>query len=329
MKKYRNILVIRLAGMGDIIFTLPAIQMLRDNLPDCRLTYLTTKNFADLLQGFPRIDQVLTIDRALYHRKILAEMWGSTRQLIGQLRNNRFDLVIDFQGFNDTAILAWLSGSAERWGFLRKAKRQPLYTFGYQKPPDILQIDWNREMLKAGGMVATPVKNEFMLPSQALQSAEKLLAEWQLQSSKPTLFIQPFTNFDSKNWPLERYLQLADYWSDRGVQIIFGGGPNDVAKLKEATIKYPFSAGKADLLTTAALTKFATLTLGGDTGLLHLAVALGKQVLMLMGPTRPEDFAPYNHPEWVIRPQNSIDITQIDLETVLQASIPVLANHLQ
>jgi ADP-heptose:LPS heptosyltransferase len=325
MSEIKNVLLIRLAGIGDILFTLPAVHMLRENLPDCRITYLTTQNFAVLLQGFPGIEKVIAIDRDLYRRRNPAEIYRSVVDLVAQLRKGRFNLAVDFQGFNETALLAWVSGAKQRWGFLRRQKKQPLYTMGYlSRPLHHLPIDINREILLAGGLAEKPVNNRYRLHHEELEKAGHLFGQFGLSPRKTTIFIQPFSNDSAKNWPLERFITYADYWADRGVQIIFGGGPSDADRLQTVAAKYPVSAGKAGLLTVAGLMKLSTVVVGGDTGLLHLALALGQRIIMLMGPTRPEDFGPYDHFEWTIVSEGSTDINQIGIERVIEATAAAL-----
>jgi ADP-heptose:LPS heptosyltransferase len=325
MNEIKNILLIRLAGIGDILFTLPAVHMLRENLPDCRITYLTTQSFASLLKGFPGIEKVIAIDRDLYRRRNPAEILRATMKLIAQLRQGRFNLAVDFQGFNETALLAWVSGARKRWGNLRGQKKQPLYTMGYlSRPLHHLPIDINREILIAGGLAEKPANNRFYLPAGELEKAKLLFEQFHLSPEKPTLFIQPFSNYNHKCWPLERYVEYAGYWADQGVQIIFGGGPEDVTKLQAVAAQYPVSAGKTDLLTTAGLMKLSTVVVGGDTGLLHLALALGQRIIMLMGPTTPEDFGPYNHFDWAIVPEKGTEMSRIGIPCVIEETAKAL-----
>ena len=92
-----NILVIRLKAIGDVVFTLPAISMLRENFPAAKITFLTSKENASLLRGFREVNEVIALDRAALRSghplKIGAEVFG----LIRRLRTGKFSLVVDFQ----------------------------------------------------------------------------------------------------------------------------------------------------------------------------------------------------------------------------------------
>src|SRR5262249_28400355 len=144
-------------------------------------------------------------------------------------------------------------------------------------------------------------------------------------ASRPTLFFQPFTSMRHKDWPLENYLALARHWGDRGVQILFGGGPGDRAKLQPVhEAGFSVFAG-VPLLTTAGLMKLSTLVVGGDTGLLHLAVAMNRRVIMLMASARPGKPHPFQHADWAITPADQQDVSRIEVSAVIESCARILA----
>src|SRR5262249_44640997 len=132
--------------------------------------------------------------------------------------------------------------------------------------------------LERCGMVIGPVRNEFILPTRARAEAEEFFRREKLDPTRQTLFIQPFTSGAHKNWPLEKFRELGLVWKNRGLQVVFGGGPGEREALEPIRqAGFPVSAG-APLLTSAGLMQLSSVVIGGDTGLLHLAVALGKRV---------------------------------------------------
>jgi ADP-heptose:LPS heptosyltransferase len=107
--------------------------------------------------------------------------------------------------------------------------------------------------------------------------------------------------------------------------VLFGGGPSDRAALEPARqVGFPVSAG-APLLVSAGLAKLCALTVGGDTGLLHLAAAMGKRVAAIIRGNTPGNKYPYPHPEWAITPPTGIDVSTIGVETVIAACERALA----
>jgi ADP-heptose:LPS heptosyltransferase len=111
------------------------------------------------------------------------------------------------------------------------------------------------------------------------------------------------------------------------MQILFGGGPSDRAALAPAQqAGFPISAG-VSLLTTAGLMKFSSLIVGGDTGLLHLAVAMNKRVIMLMSSAARTRCHPFQHADWVLTPPSSETISGITTGAVIEACSRALAEQ--
>jgi len=328
LKNYRNILVIRHSGIGDILFTLPAVNLLRDNFPASNITYLTKKRFAVLPPCFKAVDRVISLDMDVYHQKNILKTAKYTLTLIKELRDQSFDLAVDFHGLGETSIAAWLTGSKDRWGIHRKKICPLVQTISLKTNSQIHLIDLNRRLLEKAGLTLFPLKNNFILPDSEIAAGRKLFAEWGYSDAKTTIFIQPFTNASRKNWPLEYFFEYALYWQERGLQIIFGGGPADRPRLEKISGCFPVAAGGAGLLTTGALMRLSTLIIGGDTGMLHLGVALGKKVLMLIGPGKFPNFHPYGHPDWAVTPKSSALIKDISLNEVIEKTETLLTEAL-
>ena len=116
-----NILLIRLKSIGDVVLTLPAVNVLRENFPAAKITFLTSQENVALLRGFREVNEVIALDRATLRcgnpLKVIPEFFG----LLRQLRAGKFDLVVDMQSYGETAWLTRLTGAPER--------SQPMGTF--------------------------------------------------------------------------------------------------------------------------------------------------------------------------------------------------------
>ena len=319
-----NLLVIRLKAIGDVVFTLPAVGALRERFPDARLTFLTSKEHAPLLRGFPHVDDVIALDRAALRSghpwKISAEFF----RLLRRLRAGKFSLVVDFQGFGETAWLARITGAPRRWGSVYGPGRRWAYTRGLVREDQLHPAEWNLQLLDRCGVTCRQVHNEFVLPADALAAARNFHAEHSLDPGRPTLVLQPFTSSPDKNWPLENYLAVARHWRALGVQAIFAGGPAERDRLQPARAENFCVAAGPPLLVSAGLVQLAALTLGGDTGLGHLAVAQGRRVVMLMMHNRPGACVPFRHPDWALAPARPGRIGEITVAQVLTETGRVL-----
>lgn len=313
-----NILLIRLKSIGDVVLILPAVHAVRENFPSAIITVLTSKENAPLLEGFREVNQVITLDRAALRSGNPFKMAGEFFGLLKRLRTGRFSLVVDFQGYGETAWLSWWSRAPERWGSVYSKGRRRFYTRVMERNNEILIADWNISFVKQCGLKISEIRNEYTLPNEALAEARKFFTENNLDPVRQTLFLQPFTSSPQKNWPLANYLELARHFQSRGVQIIFGGGPADHASLKPAQAAgFVVSAG-VPLLVSAGLVKLSSVTIGGVTGLLHLAVAMQKRVVMLVGPTNEPGF-PYQHRDWGLTPNTGYNVADIQVSAVIAA----------
>jgi ADP-heptose:LPS heptosyltransferase len=313
-----RILLIRLKSIGDILFTLPAVHVIRENFPGAKITFLVSREHAPLIEGFRDVDEVLPLDRAIYRQGNLKAIATGTLALLRRLRRGQFSLTVDFQGYGETALLTWYTRAPERWGNVHHTMRRRAYTRSVRPDLRIHPAEANVVLLQQCGLPVARIRNEFVLSETALEEARRLIAAQGIDDAQRVLFIQPFTSGARKNWPLENWLALARHWRRNGVQVLFGGGPAEREALEPVRrAGYPVSAG-ASLLVTAGLMRLCTLTVGGDTGLLHLAVAMNKRVVMLMASTRARTL-PFQHADWAVIPPERQSVGRIETGTAIEA----------
>lgn len=308
----KNILVIRLRSIGDVVLTLPALSVLRDNFPQAKITFLTSLENAPLLRGFSQVHETIALDRDALRGLNLLRIGGGLFRLVRQLRAGKFSLCVDLQSNGESGWLARLTGAPERWGVVDKPGRRWAFTRSAACDLRVHAAERHLQLLEFCGCKISGSANYFILPADALEMARGFLSSQNIAAEQPMMYVQPFTSSPHKNWPLEKYLSLAELWRARGWQVVFGGGPADITALTPAqTAGFAVSAG--------ALMQFSALILGGDTGMLHLAVAQGKRVVMLMNHNCPGRPHPFRHPEWSHLPPVDRDIASLKLETVVAA----------
>jgi ADP-heptose:LPS heptosyltransferase len=319
MDRMPHILLIRLKSIGDVLFTLPAVHMVRQNFPGAKITFLTSRENAALLGGFREVDEVIPLDRARFQSGNPRAILSETFSLLRRLRRGKFSLAVDFQGYGETAWLAWLSGAPQRWGSVYSTGRRWAYTRGVTRNDRLHHVDRYLSLLEQCGLRSGKTLNEFVLPDGALNEARQFFAAHNLNAAKPTLFIQPFTSSPQKNWPLENYISIAGHWQAHGVQVLFGGGPSERAALESVRqAGFPVSAG-VPMLVTGGLMKLSSLVLGGDTGALHLAVAMGRRVVMIRSSAVPGSPYPYQHPDWMVIPEPGRGVSGMETHAVIEA----------
>ena len=325
-----NILMIRRGAIGDIIFTLPAYHLLKANFPNSKISFVVKERYVEVLKGFAGLDEVLVTPNK---SKNVLTLWTTGSDIFHKIKSNNYQLAIDFSGNSANAILLWLSGIKHRWASIeaKQTLRERLYTNTFIRDsldsftsdaPDVHRIDQNLMLLEQSGLQRFPVKNVYMIPRENQEKANALFNQWGLSRQKPVLFIQPFTGdgIAGKAWPLERYIALAEYWDKQEVQVVFGGGPAERNKLNAVAERFPVAAGQADFVTSVGLAAQSSVVVGGDTGLMHAASAVGKRTVMLVGPTNYKRIGPYQHPEWAVRPLQGKRLDDIGLEQIIAAT---------
>ncbi len=302
-----NILLIKPSSLGDIVMALPALSALRRNFPHARITWLIRPEFAPLIEGHPHLDEIILFDRkrlasAWYHPQALAAL----RSLITQLRDKRFDAVLDLQGLFRTAALARLSGCPRRFGPIwRREFAHHFYTTAVPvKPEWVHVVDYYMEILKTMGVGDRAV--EFVLPAkpEAAQAVAALLGSRRIEAQRYAVLI-PGSAQTSKCWPAERFGALADRLAQNyGLSIVATGSAAEAPVIEEIArhAKTPIVslAGRTSLPQLVEVMRGARIVISNDTGPGHIAAALGRPLVMMFSWSNPLRVGPYQRPECVI-----------------------------
>jgi glycosyltransferase involved in cell wall biosynthesis len=190
-----NILLIRLKSIGDVIFTLPAVNVVRDNYPTAKITFLTSLENASLLAGFREVNEVIPLDRAAFRSgnplKVVPQFWG----LLRRLRAGKFDLVVDLQGYGETAWLTRLTGAAQRWGSVYGQGREWAYTLGVTRDNPLHHVERGLAILRAGGLPVANLRNTFTERRSGKTPAGKVTAaERGVYAASPAAKFWPVAN---------------------------------------------------------------------------------------------------------------------------------------
>jgi lipopolysaccharide heptosyltransferase I len=306
-----RVLFVRLGAIGDVVRTLPALDLLARTRPHAAVDWLVEERSASLLLGHPQIREVL-----VFPRRELAQLGGSLRLVaarrllraqLARLRAAGYHAVVDFQGSFKSAWLASRTGSARRFGPARGHGREASHLF-YTDPVDpgperISRVERNLRFLSRAGLVAPGVQSPPPRAELPITAADRAWAEAVLGSlapaARPRVLLYPGTSDRQayKRWPVDRYGRLAGELAAAGVQVLIAGGPGEegmVQAARAAASPPPAAVPRSSLLQLAALLERTDLFVGGDTGPMHLAWAAGARVLGLFGATDPVINAPYD-----------------------------------
>jgi lipopolysaccharide heptosyltransferase I len=340
----QRFLVIRLSSIGDIVHALPAVAALGESFPQAEIHWLIEARYAGLVEGNPFVNRILKLDTLKWRKSLLspATLEQVVRAASG-LWEGGFDAAVDFQGLIKSALLGRLSRAPERLGFSERWLREPLAGLFYTQrvSPRSAEgrhvIEMNLALVeRLGARVPPPSGWRFPLPRRA-EDDRYVEAQLAARGAQGCVVVNPGGGWKGKRWPpssfaeLVRRLEQALPW-----KILLTGSPDEQPVIEEIL---SHAAAKRALYFPASLSQFialasrARLFIGGDTGPMHLAAALGTPVVALFnaaeprntpqrnGPFSPQDMTLTNlHTEWAERRNKHADYLQgISVDAVLEA----------
>ena len=289
-------LVVRLGSLGDIVHTFPAVAGLRDSFPKAEIVWLTHPRWNELVSRSELATEIVSVDV----RKL-----PSLKNAIGRVRRAKWDAAIDYQGLWKSALLPFLGGVARRIGFSGETIREfgvpALYTERVKSTAAHIAEQNGELTLRAGAGKAVGQFSLRVLPEQ-----ERLvLQEMQAQGLQGYIVLSPGGGWRSKCWPAERFGALCEkIFREMGTRCVinFGPGEGDLAEAVRASsgdaAPAPYNGALGPLM---ALLRNAKCIVGGDSGPLHLAVALKTPAVAIFGPTDPARNGPFPAGDLVLR----------------------------
>ncbi len=293
----KKILILKFSALGDIIHTLPLAATLRRTLPDSHITWMVEERFQDLLLDNPDINEIIPLRTKVWRKNWNGKSLSEVLDTIKTLRHHRFDLVLDLHGLLKSGIVAKLSGAPTRVGFHRNNCKEKFNTlFTNLKAPKMKGglhiVDINLTLLETAlGSITETKKFPLSVPGET----DKKIADYFEQNpeltSRPIIAINSGAGFESKQWELARFAELADHISrELGFSIMLTWGPGEEFKVQQIAAymsQKSWIAPPTSILESIALYKRMALLVSCDSGPLHLAAAVDIPTVSIFGPTDP------------------------------------------
>jgi heptosyltransferase I len=320
-RDFRKILLIKLSAIGDVVHTLPVLNKLRRRYPAARIDWLVAPPIDELMHNNPAINNVIEFSRSEWSAPWRAAPYVSAARLIATLRAAEYDLVIDLQGQLRSAVFAFACGAparigfdkprADRWKTLSRkipdeAKKHAwqgaregsflAYTHHIALPTlDLHPVERYLHIAPMLGLDDAPPDFSFPIPQEATTRIDGLLDYYDI-TKKRLVAIAPGTNWDTKQWRSEGFAEVARHFLQSGSAVILIGSEREralcdqVAAGAQGVVNL---AGETTLSELAALIRRASICVTNDSGPMHMAVALGRPVVAVFGPTDPVWAGPY------------------------------------
>lgn len=298
-KKIKNILVIKIVGLGDTVLMLTPIKRLREHYADVKISALVTSLSSGILADQRIIDEVIIYQVLDQHKGILDFI-----KLIRYLRSKRFDCVIDFEHhFKLVSVISYLTGAAKRIGFhYNQNLRGRLYTHSVFLDPGRHMVDSFMELLKPLDIESKQVKSleKIHIHSSDEERVTSWLTAHGIKDNNLMVAIHAGSGLRalSRRWDKEKFAEIIRRLNEQYQARVILTGSRDEHELLEQIIKLApngtvyNSAGQLDLKGTAALMKRCQLVISNDTGPMHIAAAMGARTIGLFGPNLPSRYAP-------------------------------------
>ena len=309
-----NILIVKTSAIGDVLHTLPSLWSLRAHFPESKITWLVEESAADLLIGHPAINRVLVARRKTWLKDLragrLARAVSAFLRFVRELRDTRYDLVIDFQGLLKSALWVVLARGVRKAGFGHGMEHAEYsYLALNERVP---AVDMNRhaverslQLLKGIGVPAADLRYEVPVSAQQRSEAAALLHACGVRDEDRLVAINPMARWPTKLWEPQFFAALADRLEGEGLRVVFTGAPDDRRALEEIVRSMRCRVRRLDGRTTlnqlAAIYRRAQVVVTTDSGPMHLAAAVGTPVVALFGPTAPWRTGPYGPSHIVLR----------------------------
>jgi heptosyltransferase I len=281
-------LVVRLGSLGDIIHTFPAVAALRESFPTARIVWLTHPRWAFLVQSSRLATEVWSMETRAF---------SSLRETLRRLRQIPWSAAIDYQGLWKSAMLPFFGGVTRRIGFSSATIREfgvpVLYTERVKTSKAHIAEQNGDLSLRAGAQRGTaPASLQIPQEDQAA-----VCSHLRAQDLDRYIVLSPGGGWRSKCWPAERFGALCSRLRESlDLRCVVNAGPGDedlAAALASASGDAAPVVYHGNLGELMALLRGADCVVGGDTGPLHLAAALGTRTVALFGPTDPARNGPY------------------------------------
>lgn len=294
-----GILIVKLSSIGDTIHAIPSAASLRERFPQARITWAVEGGCAQIVRCLRCVDEVIEINTPAWRRlRDLAGGRGVVRA-VRALREPAPAVAVDFQGLLKSAVISRLSGADVRVGFDRPNLREPAAGLFYthrvgEIPPASHVIEICSALLRPLGIGRVPRSFPLRFPDAVRERAAGVLTGL---GGRPFVVLNPGGGWPTKRWPPRFYARIARLVQDRlGWAALVPYGPGDLGLVREMEADAPgcFTPVDVTLPELGVICGEAEAFLGGDTGPMHLASAVGTPVLALFGPTDPVRNGPFS-----------------------------------
>lgn len=304
---HERILVVRNRYIGDTLLAIPFLRNLRRNFPDATIDVLVDPGSGSVLAECPYKDELITWHRPTKRGGLLPTSLANILDNANRLKARGYTRTYLLKRSFSSGLLVWLAGIPHRVGGNCQGRRL-LLTRSVPIESARHEAEHFLDLLRGDGLEVDDGHNENWAADAAAERALEVTAD--LPPGRPRVFIAPKATNPNREWPMERMAAAADWLvGERDCEICFCGAPRDIAahdairgmmQPEHRSHVHDFSKDLR-LDETGAFLATMDLYLGVDTGLAHLAASFGTPVVVLFGPSDPNQWHPWGTACEVVR----------------------------
>ena len=286
-----RILLVKTSSLGDVVHNLPVVTDLKARMPDAIIDWVVEESFVDIPRLHPAVRSVIPVALRRWRKALFnASTWREMRAFRRDLRAQAYDIVLDTQGLIKSGLIttqARMAPGGQRCGYSREVAREGLAAYCYAAtftiPVSAHAVERNRWLAAAAFDYALDTPLDYGI------AAPKLRADWQAQ--QPCAVLLTGTSRADKLWPEADWIRLGQALAEHGlISLLPAGSDEERARAHRLALKIPGSIITPPLQVKelAGLFARATIVVGLDSGLTHLAAALGKPTVGLFCGSDPD-----------------------------------------
>lgn len=322
---FKNILVLNFGQLGDVIMSIPALYAIREKFPTAKITVMGGKAVAEIVKLSGFADELIIVDRVKLRDS--AKLWSIKEifKIIGDVRNRKFDFVIDIHSLPETNLLGFISGAKKRLYGNRESRSLDSLANFPNKPPkeDKAKHLTDRYLdIITALEIENPKRFVQIAPQQKeLEEVKQIFQNLGISADKTLVGLFLGAGHPSRRWKLDNFVDLAkNLVKDENLQVLVFLGPEEADLVEEVKTKFPKETviiDKLTLLQLFAALSFLKVFISNDTGPMHLGAIAGASIVLILDKNAPTTYLPLTDKLEIV---SGKEIAEISVEEVFQAT---------
>lgn len=306
-----HILIIKLSAIGDVVHSLPLLEVLRERFPLARIDWLVEEDASGIVEGHPCIDELLIFPRKSWLKRLTrkGEFISVGKEAVGfvrGLKSRRYGIVIDLQGLLKSGILTFLARGKRKIALNNGREGSALFVNERVAIPDPQMHALERYLCVARHLGVKNPRWDGSIPIYESDTAYVDSLIGTLDVDRTLIAVNPMAKWETKLWESSRFASLADLLNEKlaaGVIFTGSGADRDAIGAIQSEMKTEALnlAGRTTLKQLASLYQRCAVVISTDTGPMHIAAAMNSPIVVaLFGPTSPLRTGPYGEGQRVV-----------------------------